>query len=163
MAYYRTCLGCQLDGIHCDLRTQMARKIKGIGLTSIKWNCNEWKPKFKPGESVFIRTLSEHNCHDYDGNPPFAEFPGWVVRHTRGRRYIAFILPNVLSNSERGESVKFVAKNRGFLKIHVRWMRSREGDAVLVCPRCLEPVGITNIHGFPCCDDGRYGYADEAA
>jgi len=87
MAVYRTCFGCTTDTSTCPKRAAMQSAIKGLGVTSIKFECQDRTPYFHIGQRVFA-FLGMGEDRDEDDFPVFATFRGTVVEDTKRGKFV---------------------------------------------------------------------------
>lgn len=85
--YYHQCRGCTVDHNKCGIRAELRAAIKGLNVTSIKFNCKERKPKFLTGNRVLV-TLPFYEVYGPQGETDthLIDFKGTVIceRKTRG-------------------------------------------------------------------------------
>ena len=54
MTYMRTCYNCKLATLPCERRDDVKAQIKGMGITSIKFKCDQREPLFAVGQRVSV-------------------------------------------------------------------------------------------------------------
>lgn len=77
MTHYRTCKHCLREKGDCSVRDGIRSKIKGIGLTSVKFKCNERVELFIPGQRVTVGFPVY-----YDGEGNLECWPATVINKT---------------------------------------------------------------------------------
>ena len=76
----RTCYGCPLrnvDGKRCEILEAKVKAIRGMGFTSVAFNCPTKKALFKPGQCV--QFLGSTDVGVNDSHFADVEFLGWVM------------------------------------------------------------------------------------
>jgi hypothetical protein len=154
MTIYRTCAGCICDKAPCESREALKMKLKGIGVTSIKWKCADRKSRFEIGDPVIARTMAGKEYIEGSGygdaEIAFDSFDGIVIRNA-GTKCIVFIKPG----TEGGESgyIFDPQKGQGFCKIPISRLTSGNGPRVKVCPTCENPESEGHLSGYRCSDN----------
>ena len=104
MAYFRTCKNCKFEKAQCDHREFMRGAIKGLGITSIKFNCAMRARMFEDGQRVLLKW----RCYDfdeYDEVERVVHFRATVVGESASRlRVILRVDPGASVNDESTES-----------------------------------------------------------
>lgn len=65
MTYFRPCFNCATPRKECATAKRITAGLRGLGVTSIKFNCPDRKPKFTPGQRVSVSWLI-HDGDTYD-------------------------------------------------------------------------------------------------
>lgn len=147
MTFYRTCTGCISAGQPCSAKDALRKTLKGLGVTSVKWNCADRVARFQVGNLVWADTVADRNEVDDDGYPFRAEFPGVVV-DAAGTKPLVFIDPGVKSNSHEYEFV--AGSSNGFCRIPLSRLKAREGEKQQVCASCQWPEWKGHQAGYIC-------------
>lgn len=143
---YRTCTGCTLQGQPCAARDLVKAQVRGLHVTSIRWKCEERKPRFAPGDAVWVKTsaggdqVSRYGDHEMI----IAEFPGHVIEQV-GSKLRVFVQPGAKSSEE--EDVEFITTGRGFCKIPFGRIRERTGEWQPMCATCEMPAHLGHDQG----------------
>lgn len=142
MTFYRSCTGCIAQGQRCATRDALRKQIKGLGITSIKWRCDDRKPKYQVGDPVWVDTIADLSDADYR-----EEFPGVVV-DADGARPLVFIDPG----SKSIDDTPFVpgGNGSGFCKIPLSRIKARDGDRQAICRSCSWPASKGHQEGYIC-------------
>ena len=89
--FYAPCHGCTIDKKTCSRRSQISQGIKGLGLTSIKFKCDDRKPKYNAGDRVLVRwCFVAEDIEDHYGNGDNLEavdFKATIICETKPNRY----------------------------------------------------------------------------
>lgn len=87
MTYYQPCLNCAADKSACTTRAAMRKAIKGLHLTSIKFNCGDRVARFHTGQRVSFdwRYFDE----DGSGEGYTATFNGTIMHEKKGNKRFA--------------------------------------------------------------------------
>jgi hypothetical protein len=150
---YRTCQGCVLEKELCDARDAVRLRLKGLGVTTIKWKCAERVDRYKIGDPVWAMTVCGQSADYFEqGEQLRDEFPAIVIRHM-GSKALVFIKPDVEGKGHCGDGVPFEASNRGFCKIPLARLSPREGQPEKVCRSCEQPESLGHIEGYSCAFD----------
>ncbi|TAI67632.1 hypothetical protein [Bradyrhizobium sp. Leo170] len=147
MTFYRTCTGCVVQGQPCDARDGLRKKLKGLGVTSVKWKCADRIARFQVGDLVWVDTVADPNDYGDDGEPYRDEFPGVIV-DAAGAKPLVFIDPGVKGKSE--EAAFVAAKSNGFCRIPLSRLKEREGEKEKICQSCQWPEWKGHHPGFSC-------------
>ena len=86
MAYLYPCRNCTLSKLLCTKRDELRKAIKGLGVTSAKFKCEDRKPAFASGQRVsFCWTLyGEDDGYGYGfGDDLSVEFVGTIIAEVR--------------------------------------------------------------------------------
>lgn len=141
MVAYRTCTGCVLQGKPCDMRDAMRERVRGLGITSIKWKCIGRVPRFKVGDLAWAKTTTG------DGDDSLTDlFPATVIR-VLGAKALVFIDGDALS---RGNEAPFEARGNGFCKMPLSRLEPRDGEPETICPACEWPSFKGHQDGRSC-------------
>lgn len=139
---YRTCVGCIRQHEKCAAREVVRAQLKGLGVTSIKWKCQQRAPRFKIGDPVWMTTTVGYDQMGAN----VATFPGHIVRDC-GSRMLVYVEPGAKSDCEDYE---FEPRNRGFCKIPLARIEEREGPSVTICDTCELPTFKGHAEGYSC-------------
>lgn len=88
MTYFAPCFNCAADKATCERRAAMRKAIKGLGITSAKFNCPDRQAKFRRGQRVeFDWRYYDNESGEY-GIPEgyTATFVGTIMREKPGNR-----------------------------------------------------------------------------
>lgn len=86
MSYFGTCFNCDADKETCSRRQHIREGIKGLGITSLKFNCPERLPKFHTGQRVKFSWRYYEQISQYDHEEFTVEFYGTIMREMPGNR-----------------------------------------------------------------------------
>lgn len=140
---YGTCIGCVHDSGYCHARELVKAKVKGVGVTSIKWKCAHRRPVYQSGDAVWATTFIGYSV-DNDGwgreTKEFASFPATVIS-LHGSKAFMFIEPGATSE---GGDYNFEPHSNGYVKIPISRTRRREAIREHVCPSCER---VARLHG----------------
>jgi hypothetical protein len=143
MGRYRTCVGCAFEGVACGERDKLRDAIAGLSVTSVKWKCEWRRPKFAPGDPVFVSIVT-HWGRDDDGvdHAELATFPGVYIDQAKApSKAIVFIAPG--TPSVQGETAFTpVRDGNGFCRLSQSYLTRREGVPDHVCDVCSNPVTL---------------------
>ena len=126
---YGTCKGCLFEKTDCAERRRIGVKIKGLGITTMKWKCEWRKPAFSIGQPVSV-TLIERT--GYPEGDYLYDFDAFVIG-MKGRRVQAYVPKNCQHIESPGD---FEFKSGGFVGLSMDHVRSREGMYEPVCEEC---------------------------
>lgn len=151
MTVYRACWGCVSDGSTCPTRAAVRDQIRGLGVTSIKWRCKDRVPKFKIGDAVWVRTVSDMaSSIDDNGETIFGDYPGHVV-DIRGSKILIHIPAGAFPRNE--DDYPFSPSSHsghGFCKVPFARVTARDSDREEICPQCSLPASQGHISGYAC-------------
>lgn len=89
--FYRTCKNCAFEPATCDRRAAVEAGIRGLGLTAVKFRCDQRQPFFRMGQRVGVTwkfVLPEWDW-GYEEGLSHEEWPATVVAETtRGFRIV---------------------------------------------------------------------------
>lgn len=163
MTIYRTCRGCVYDNMECEARSELRRRLKGLCITSVKWQCKQRVPAFKVGDAVWCQTVGDYSTGDggpYGEAPEVDDFPGHVTRVSDTHVYV--YIPAGAHGRDCGEDYKFspVKGGNGFCKFPFSRVMHRDAEAVEICPECSLPAPHGHLEGYSC--DYRLKHEDAA-
>lgn len=133
---YGTCKGCLSEKLACPIRFELGAKIKGLGITSIKWKCKSYEPAFQVGQPVIVPVLERD---EVSLESEYHHFDAYVVR-MNGRRVVAYV-PEA---NREVDGNKFEFKANGYLNLSVDDVMPRKGE---IEPRCEECGNFHRVEG----------------
>tara|TARA_R100000687_G_scaffold31512_1_gene26143 strand:- start:241 stop:753 length:513 start_codon:yes stop_codon:yes gene_type:complete len=140
VTHYRTCNGCILEGKKCERREALRDSIKGLGVTSIKFNCAARSPLYHTGQRVSFQwwALGEPDhygeCDSYE-----LRFLGTVISETaNGNAYVVKVdAGESLESDEDPLLAEDVFRNKDLIiKVKRRKMRPTGEPSVVACAVC---------------------------
>lgn len=146
MPYYHKCKNCAVDTSTCPRRQSIKSAIKGLGLTSIKFQCPERKPLFRVGQRVeFDWTFYDGDHRDLWGESEGDNlvFAGTVASENEGRGTFVVVVDQspVQSNIDYPDgqyTPDEVFKNGGFaVRVKPASMRAIDQPDRIICADCL--------------------------
>jgi hypothetical protein len=146
--YMATCAGCKFRD-DCDHRAFMRQKLRGAGITSVKFICKIRETIFKPGQPVIFRTFV--SADDDLGNALSVEYRGYCIEQV-GTKVIGFIQPG---EHDINDYAAFEPKSGGFVKMPLMRVRTDDSRPAVVIERCRFCDGIPTL-GTPCGKDPAY-------
>ena len=144
---YRTCVGCIQQGQPCETRDKLRDKLKGLGVTSIKWKCSARVARLKRGDAVWAYTIDGSNEYADNGSPFYDYFPAVVIKQT-GSKMLVYIKPGVAGRDL--DNTTFKTDKNGFCKTPLSRLTQRDGDAEEVCRFCDLPASLGHQYGYIC-------------
>lgn len=126
---YGTCKGCLFEKTDCAERRRIGAKVKGLGITTMKWKCKWRKPAFRVGQPVMVQILERS---EYPGEDFLHQFDGYVIG-MKGRRVQAYIPKDNQFIEEPGD---FEFKSGGFVGLSMDHVQPREGMSESICDGC---------------------------
>jgi hypothetical protein len=138
---YRSCYGCIHGTGACQARDAMKAKIKGIGITSMKWKCSYRRPAFAAGEGISINLfmgMTDQGDSWGREEPEYGWFPGYAIE-VKGTKILAFILPGTRSDCDEYE---FQPKSNGYVKTALTRVQRRDAVREHVCEGCHRLVRL---------------------
>ena len=150
MTYYHACVGCAHDKATCDAFAAFKEKIKGLGLTSVKWRCPERVDRFHVGQPVWALTTVIYGDGYNDENVCRNEWPGHIIR-LLGPSALVYIKPGVQAKDYDDEA-PFEPKSggNGFCKIPLSRLKTRGGEDETICKQCELPSFTGHQAGYMC-------------
>lgn len=146
MTSYQTCLGCGVDRNSCQIRASIRAGIKGLGLTSIKFNCGDRVSIFQPGERVFVKwNIPDYDDCDCYGHASWQEniWPATVVQETVDRKFVIKV-DDVLSDEDM-PAKEWIKNHNLFCKVRRSKLSKLNEPQRPICENCLEPVDSDGI------------------
>jgi hypothetical protein len=145
MTAFPTCVGCSRVKATCPRLIDIKTRIAGLRVTSLRHQCADIIPRFRPGEPVLVRTAaSDENAFDENGDFMWERFEGVFIKQI-GSKGLAFIKPGAVGIDC---NLPFEPRNngQGFVKIPLSRIEGRtaapDGDAA-ECSHCGEYPGLT--------------------
>lgn len=124
---YGTCKGCLFGDGQCAERRKMTEKIKGLGITTMKWRCKWRRPAFTIGQAVSVSLIDNEN----DEFEPYSEYFDAFVVGMKGRRVLAYI-PEY---ARKGKDVVLRNEN-GFVGLSMDHVKPRDAASEPICKEC---------------------------
>jgi len=139
MTVYRTCRIC-IKRKGCDIKSEIGKKISGLGITSIKHKCDSYTPPFSPGEHVIATTYCDLDVGDECGELHNSKFNAVFIEQS-GTKALVWIKPR---ESDIYDDVQFtpMKNNRGFCKLTFdRLEKATDIKFTPICKVCYGPEG----------------------
>lgn len=135
MAYFASCLNCATDKATCERRQAMNKAIKGLGITSAKFNCPDRQSKFRPGQRVEFDWRYYEPVDDYGvADQCIVTFVGTIMREKPNNRRFSIRV------DQHGEHYDFapseVLKNPEFTSVRPDDIRPLGEPDRPICPNC---------------------------
>lgn len=80
---YLTCRNCAVERGTCVRRAQVRAGIKGLGLTSVKFRCDDRQPLYRPGQRVEVTWKYATPDWDWQDGLSLESWPATVVQETK--------------------------------------------------------------------------------
>lgn len=143
---YRTCFGCIHQGKPCTERDAVRERLRGLGVTSVKWVCKSRIVGFDAGDPVWVDTVPGYASHsdDGEGRPPRDRFPGVVVSVGTTKASV-FIRPGTPGEDSGYE---FEPQSKGFCSIPFKRLTVRDGAIEEICEHCGWPSSAGHDPGY---------------
>ena len=126
---YGTCKGCTFEKTDCAERRKIGAKVRGLGITTMRWKCAWRRPAFSVGQPVVVPILERS---EYPGEDYIHQFDGYVIG-MKGRRVQAYIPKDNRFVETPGD---FEFKSGGFVGLSMDHVEVRDGVAEPVCNEC---------------------------
>lgn len=146
MTYYHKCKNCAVDVKSCERRKNIRQSIQGLGITSLKFKCEDRIPLFRVGQRVeFSWTYYDEDMRDHYGECEADDlvFKGTVVCELEeiGKFIVRVDQDPVQSNIYYQDTVytpKQVFRNGGFaVKVRPESMRELPEADRKICQDCF--------------------------
>ena len=138
MTYFRTCKNCKFEKWHCDHRDFMRGAIKGLGITSVKFNCAMRTRIFEDGQRVMLEWRC-FDCNGYEEVEWLAHFRATVVGETANRlRVILRVDPGASANDEYTKAEDVFKNDDLIIKARHECITPIDEPARKFCKFCLE-------------------------
>jgi len=140
MAYYHPCKSCTHAKTGCDKRDQMRASLKGLGVTSVKFKCQQRMPRFKMGQRVRF----DWTHYDDDSNEAImTSFTGTIAYEKRGK--LRFVIRVDQEESAEELHPKYVFRNGGdVVAIKPDDIKLLDEPYRHICAECLAYQGETD-------------------
>jgi len=147
---FLTCHTCATPAATCPVRAALRENLAGLGITTLRHRCPEYRTAFEPGEAVKVTTLAWFHRDD-DDPPPKLAFPGHFIRMDRTK---ALVFVPEGAEDLNGEGISFEPNARGYLKVPLARVAHRDAPSVDVtaCRWCSAILGV----GDNCARDPHY-------
>lgn len=145
-----TCRTCALPAATCPTRDALKKSVAGLGITSVRHRCRDYRPAFLPGDAVRVSALAWPH-RDEDDPPPRLDFPGHFIQLV-GTKALVFVPKD--AEDLNGEGVGFEPMGGGYLKVSLARVAHRDAEPadVTACTWCGAIPGVGN----PCGRDPHY-------
>jgi hypothetical protein len=155
MAYLAPCLNCAADKTECPRRQAMNKAIKGLGITSAKFNCPDRKSKFRPGQRVEFFWRYWEQTDDHGGSDEFiATFTGTIMREKPNNRRFSIRVDQDGDYYDLKPSE--VLKNAEFTSVRPDDIRPLDEPDYAICPNCAAYDDPLDPMRAACWADGPY-------
>lgn len=138
MTYYRPCKNCLLEKEPCPRRDAVRAALKGTGVTSAAFRCNERKPIFAIGQRVTVTWLvPEHDEYGGYENGLHESWPATVIAE-RGTKF-QIVVDDVAS--DEGTRARAWMKNESLhAKVTAPKLKALDEPNRELCPSCQAVV-----------------------
>jgi len=124
----------------------MAAGIRGLGVTSIKFNCPDRKPKFAPGQRVSV-SWPVHDGGAYDEDPWNLETWPATVSGESGKKFV--IRVDDVDSDFDTPARSYIKNDTLYCKVSAAKLVPLDEPAQNICKRCGEIGGL----GLKGCQD----------
>lgn len=97
-SFYATCRNCAVDRPSCARRAEVRARVKGLGLTSIKFRCAARRPLYRPGQRVEVTWRYCPPDWGYEEGVSLETWPATVVQETK--RGFLIVVDDVPSDND---------------------------------------------------------------
>lgn len=146
MTYFRPCFNCATPRKECATAKRMTAGLRGLGVTSVKFNCPDRKPKYAPGQRVSVSWLV-HDGGAYDESPWDLHTWPATVSGESGNRFVIRV-DDVASDLDLPVR-EYVRSDNLYCKVSAAKLAPLDEPAQPICKRCGEIGGL----GFTGCMD----------
>lgn len=131
----------------------MSAGLRGLGITSAKFNCPERKPKFAPGQRVSVSWLV-HDGEGYDQSPWDLHTWPATVSCESGNKFVIRV-DDVDSDLDLPVR-EYVKSDRLYCKVSASKLKPLDEPAQPICKRCGEIGGLGFIGCFDLNGEGKF-------
>lgn len=135
MAYFSTCFNCAEDKDACSKRAEIRDGIRGLGITSVKFNCPDRKSRFQTGERVEFKWTAyceQDAVYGLDGSH-VVHFVGTVMHEKKGNKRFAI---RVDPDQECDEFTASEVLKGEFISVRPDDMKLIDEPARSICSLC---------------------------
>lgn len=152
MTHYATCTGCIAENGCYHLDT-FRLKLRGLGVTSVKWRCKYRVDRFQRGSPVWVVTVADLKNPTFDEDsreygrgtgPERNTFPAVFIRG-KGSSALVFIHPGAQSQCEEA-----TFSGGPLCRIPLSRISARKGNTEQVCRHCDRPQSAPHREGYLC-------------
>jgi len=143
MTYYKPCLNCAADKKLCERRNAIRRGMKGLGVSSVNFRCDDREPRFHRGQRVsFV-------WNHYENNEIYSErfletFYGTIMHEKSGHR--RFVIKVDQSSEYYDIEPKYVLKSPEFISVRPDDITPLDEPDRRLCPNCsAEPEDVPRL------------------
>ena len=133
MPYLRTCYNCKLASAPCERRDAVKAQIKGMGITSIKFKCDQREPLFAVGQRVSVTWPVSYGGGEYY-ECGLETWPATVVAERAPR----FLICVDEVESDHGTPRAEYLKAGPYAKVPAGRLDPLDEQSREVCPTCHE-------------------------
>lgn len=162
MVYLAPCFNCAADKATCERRATMREAIKGLGITSAKFNCPDRQAKFRRGQRVSFYWRYWEQTDNYGSSEEFyVTFRGTIMREMPGNRRFSIrvdqqhedydlkpsdVLKNAEFTSVRPDDIRALGEpDRPMCRLC-----SAYDDAEDIAAKCYGHGDLSNVAGEGC-------------
>lgn len=146
MTYFKPCFNCATPRKECETAKRLSAGLKGLGVTSVKFNCADRKPKFAPGQRVSVSWLV-HDGGGYDESPWDLHTWPATVSGESGNKFVIRV-DDVASDLDLPVR-EYVTNDTLYCKVSASKLAALGEPPQPICKRCGEVGG----DGFKGCQD----------
>lgn len=144
MTVYRTCHNCAVDRDECATRDIIKRSIAGLHITSVKFECENRNPLFRPGQRVSVTWPVNAAEGEYYEDYYEETWPATVIKEV-GARFLICV-DDVESDYET-PARSYIKSDSLYCKVSAGKLKPLEEPKRSVCGLC----GVVGGKGFVEC------------
>lgn len=131
--FYRTCKNCAYEPSLCQRRATIVAGIRGLGLTGVKFRCDQRKPVFHTGQRVGVTWHVFPPDWHYEEGVSAEEWPATIVQETKRGFLIA--VDDVLSDHDT-PAREYIKNDSLYCNVTARRLRALDEPDRRSCEHC---------------------------
>ncbi len=146
MTYLRPCFNCATPRKECENARRIIVGLRGLGVTSVKFNCPDRKPKFEPGQRVSVKWTVFPPEYEFGDDYADETWPATVSCES-GNKFVIRVddVPSDFGTPAR----EYVKSHTLYCKVSASKLTPLDEPPEDICTRCGEIGGL----GFAGCFD----------
>lgn len=153
MTYFRPCFNCAIPRKECDTAKRMTAGLRGLGVTSVKFNCPDRKPKFAPGQRVSVTWTVFPPDYEFGDDYADEAWPATVSCES-GNKFVIRVddVPSDFETPAR----EYIKSANLYCKVSASKLKPLDEPAQPICKRCGEIGGLGFIGCYDLNGEGKF-------
>jgi len=137
---YRTCYGCKIDPSTCARRIGLRDALRGLGIRSVSFRCDDRAPVFNPGDRATVTWRFPIDYEEFD-----VEFAVTVIEERKPGRYYVRVDDGRSLEGDDWPSCPNDLTGGGHANVSFTRLKPLDEERRKVCPACGWVEGLAVV------------------